>query len=358
MWAIDPILLGAAELHEEKVEVHVNGCYRYDFGEEYSSGSSLPIILNNVCDNGGEGIHYDLQYHPDRSINPDVHENYVPPVPAFEEGDRVRVTVPDANGEEEEVFEGTVVGYDAVYHEYFVDFVSQDVPQQAFSEHDLTRVGGDNGGGRSAEQVVVDRMQHKKVNGTWLRRHEKTERSERYNEKYPDGPSNKESTTLPTPKHADIPSSTVKCLDTANTLYTEGKKCQADNNHDEAIDKFISALDHTPLEDVQLARAIELDLAQSMYHRYETVPSKLVEALAILDDHLRHREGSEKSRSLHLAVSIHLSIMQNEDTSNLESILSSYQHLTTYIEHLRTDDTLPLDTNYNLTQMQEDAGEC
>ena len=142
LWAIDPILLGAAEFHEEKVEVHVNGCYRYDFGEEYSSGSSLPIILNNVCDNGGEGIHYDLQYHPDRSINPDVHENFIPPVPVFEEGDRVRVTVPDANGEEEEVYDGTVVGYDTVHQEYFVDFDSQDAPQQAFSEDELTRVGG------------------------------------------------------------------------------------------------------------------------------------------------------------------------------------------------------------------------
>jgi len=97
--------------------------------------------LNNVCDNG-QGIHYDLQYHPDRSINPDVHENFIPPVPVFEEGDRVSVTVPDASGEEEEVVEGTVVGYDAVYQEYFVDFGSQDVPQQAFSEDELTRVGG------------------------------------------------------------------------------------------------------------------------------------------------------------------------------------------------------------------------
>ena len=145
---------------------------------------------------------------------------------------------------------------------------------------------------------------------------EKLNRSEEYAKKHPGGYklSQEEIANLmpPAAKHKTL-STTTPCSTTAAELHSEATALLNDGKRDEAIEKYHSALQHTPKEHTQSVCSLEFKLAQCLLSQHSTDIVKLDEGLQALDSSMRHRSGDEKIAALRLAVLIHDKIIEHVD---------------------------------------------
>jgi len=199
---------------------------------------------------------------------------------------------------------------------------------------------------RPARQAVLVRVEHKKRTKRLLYDDEKLKRSEDYAKKHPEGYtlSQEEIDKLvpPAAKHK-IPSTITPCSTTAAELHSEATTLLNAGNHDEAIEKYHSALQHTPEKDIQSVCSLQFKLAQCLLSHHSTDIVKLDEGLQALDSSMRHLSGDEKSAAIRLAVSIHEKIIEQEDVTTAEglnTVISSIFVQRRYIKELGSDEEL------------------
>lgn len=218
---------------------------------------------------------------------------------------------------------------------------------------------------KRAASAVIARVTHKNETKSWLTSEEKAQRSNEYQRLYPNGKksdSSAKDSPPPEPKNlqpSSTSTTTIECSVTSNAYYEEGKKLQEEERYAEAIDKYSTALECIPKTDTQLAIKVQIELAQCLHNQHSSEPMAynkdgtdppMIKALRAIDKNLRHQTDDEKERSIQLAISIHLAIMQRDDPSKrLGSILSSYLLLTNYINLLDNEENL---------KAQEIAGKC
>ena len=146
----------------------------------------------------------------------------------------------------------------------------------------------------------------------------------------------------PAAKHKTL-STTTPCSTTAAELHSEATALLNAGNHVEAIEKYHSALQHTPKEDTQSICSLEFKLAQCLLSHHSTDIAKLDEGLRALDSSMRHRSEDEKSAAIKLAVLIHEKIIEHEDCTTAEglnSVICSIFVQRRYIKELGIDEEL------------------
>lgn len=197
-----------------------------------------------------------------------------------------------------------------------------------------------------ALQAVLDRVEHQKRNKRTLYDVEMLKRSEDYAQKYPGGYKLSQEEiaklVLPAAKHKTL-STTTPCSTTAGELHSEATALLNAGKHVEAIEKYLSALHHTPKEDTQSVCSLQFKLAQCLLSHHSTDTAKLDEGLLFLDSSMRHLSGDEKSAAIRLAVSIHEKILEHEDVTTAEglnSVISSIFVQRRYIKELGSDEEL------------------
>ena len=204
-----------------------------------------------------------------------------------------------------------------------------------------------------ALQAVLARVEHQKRTKRTLYDVEIQKRSQDYAEKHPNGyvlsQDEIDKLVLPVPKHK-IPSNTTPCSTTAAKLHSEATALLNDGKHDEAIEKYHSALQHTPKEHTQSVCSLQFKLAQCLLSHHSTDIVKLDEGLQALDSSMRHLSGDEKSAAIRLAVLIHEKILEHEDhttAEGLNSVICSIYVQRRYIKELGSDEELDRIMNSN-----------
>ena len=206
---------------------------------------------------------------------------------------------------------------------------------------------------RPARQAVLRRVEYKMRTKKTLYDNEMLKRSQDYAKKHPGGYklSQEQIANLvpPAAKHKTL-STTTPCSNTAAKLHSEATALLNDDKHDEAIEKYHSALQHTPREHTQLVCSLQFKLAQCLLSHYSTDIAKLDECLQVLDSGMRHRSGDEKSFAIKLAVLVHDKILEHEDCTTAEglnSVICSIFVQRRYIKELGRDEELDRIMNSN-----------